>query len=284
MNIERKTNDNTFYYFNKKTKKKINDDKIIERIKSLKIPPAYKEVVISNNKNSKIQAIGIDDKNRKQYIYHENYIENQKKLKFSDLIYFGKKIKRIRHDYVKNIEDAIQKENYESKETIISIILYLIDKCNFRVGCEKYKKLYNSYGVTTLNKNHIKINKNSVKIEFIGKKGVLNKSIVKNNKICIVLNKLCSINNSDYLFYYLDEKKNKYKINEKHINNFLKKYHKTLSVKMFRTWSANYTLLRELLKYPIPKNSIEAKKNINLTIKKSAKYMHHTKNVSKKVI
>ena len=42
-------------------------------------------------------------------------------------------------------------------------------------------------------------------------------------------------------------------ITEKHINDFLKKYHPCLSVKMFRTWTANQILLKELLQLPIHK-------------------------------
>ena len=48
-----------------------------------------------------------------------------------------------------------------NKSSMISVILYLIDKCNFRVGCEKYKDLYNTYGVTTLF-NDTNINENSI--------------------------------------------------------------------------------------------------------------------------
>jgi len=286
MNIERKIMNNDFFYLNKRTKKKITDENLISRIKSLKIPPAYTNVLISSNKTSKVQAIGVDTKKRKQYIYNSDFVENQKQLKFSDLIFFGRKIKKIRKDYTKNIEQVVNNDiindGIYNKNTIISIILYLIDKCNFRVGCEKYKKLYNSYGATTLNKSHININKSSVNIEFSGKKGVINKSNIKNKNICMILEKLCTINNSDYLFYYKDDKNNKYKINEKHINDYLKKYNNSITVKMFRTWSANYTLLRELLTYDIPKSDNEAVKNVRNAIKKSAKNMHHSTNVSKK--
>ena len=51
---------------------------------------------------------------------------------------------------------------------------------------------------------------------------------------------------------------------------------------MFRTWSANYILLREILNYPLPNSENEAKKNITKIIKKAAFFMHHTTNVSRK--
>jgi DNA topoisomerase I len=282
MDILRKNSNGAFYYVHRKTKKKINNKTMLTRIKSLRIPPAYKHVLIASNPNSKVQCIGTDTKNRNQYIYNKEHIENQTKLKFNDLITFGKKIKRIRKDIITNLNNCYTSPKLlNNKDNIISLVLYLIDSCNFRVGCEKYKQLYNSFGVTTLNKSHFKINSNNITIEFIGKKGILNTNNVKNTNICNLLKTLCN-NDDDYIFNYLDGNNDKYRITEKHINDFLKKYHKSLSVKMFRTWNANYILLKEILNLDLPENETQAKKNINIAIKKAAVQLHHSSNVSKK--
>ena len=284
MNIIRLFDKKTqkFIYKNKVSKKVVSEPKTLERIKSLKIPPAYTNVLISNNPQSKIQSIGVDTKKRKQYTYHPDHLEQQSKLKFNDLIVFGKKIKRIRKDIYANIVKCHSNPRllYE-KNCVISIVLYLIDFCNFRVGNEKYKKLYNSFGVTTLNSRHFKFNKNHTTIEFIGKKGVLNKNKVTNSNMCVLLKALCN-NKDEYVFYYLDNKNNKYRITEKHINDFLKKYNDGLTVKMFRTWNANYMLLKELLNLGLPDTPSKANKNIRIAIKKAAKQMHHSSTVSKK--
>lgn len=280
MNIIRLIENNKFIF--KQKSKKIKDKNSIERIKSLKIPTSYTDVKISSNTSSKIQATGLDTKKRKQYIYNKSYTKKQSKLKFSDLLVFGKKIKRIRKDINNNIfKCSKNKDLLKNKECVISIILYLIDNCNFRVGCDKYKKLYNTYGVTTLNKSHFKFNSNSVFIKFIGKKGVVNKTKITNNNICSILKIFCHLN-KEFLFNYTDDNGNIYRITEKHINLFLKKYHKNITVKMFRTWNSNYILLKNLLNYDIPKTEKEAKKNISHAIKKAAFKLHHSSNVSKK--
>ena len=49
---------------------------------------------------------------------------------------------------------------------------------------------------------------------------------------------------------------------------------------MFRTWKANYILLKELLEYPLPENSNDSKQNLVEIIKSAATKMHHTKGVS----
>ena len=265
-----------FSYITKKTKKVINDEKQLERIKSLRIPPGYKNVEIAKSSRSKIQAIGEDDKGRKQYIYSKTYTKAQEKIKFNDLIVFGRNIDKIRSD----IKKQLNKKNFEiNKETLIAIILYLIDNCNFRVGCEKYKKLYKSYGVTTLNKKHLKFGKKTVEIEFNGKKGVLNKAILKNKKMCSMLKILCSKNGDEFLFEY--DKEHKLHVTEKHVNQFLKKYDPKIKVKMFRTWNANMILMKEILNYPTPESKSNADKNLKQIIEAAAEQLHHTKSVSK---
>ena len=143
--------------------------------------------------------MGEDDKGRKQYIYSDKHVKKQTKVKFHELIAFGKQVEKIRRDISINLNKASKyKDNIFSKEVLVSLIIYLIDVCNFRVGSDKYKRLYNSYGVTTLNKTHVKLNKGKMVIEFIGKKGVENKAEIKNSKICSILNEICKKNNKEY--------------------------------------------------------------------------------------
>src|SRR5665647_609947 len=57
-----------FTYIKQETK--IKDKVVLNRIKSLVIPPAWENVWICNLENGHLQATGIDVKKRKQYIYH----------------------------------------------------------------------------------------------------------------------------------------------------------------------------------------------------------------------
>ncbi len=67
----------------------------MEHLNKLYIPPAYTNVKISSNPDSKVLAIGIDSRGRKQYIYNKAFTEEQSILKFSDLKIFGKKIEEL---------------------------------------------------------------------------------------------------------------------------------------------------------------------------------------------
>ena len=271
-----------FNYTDTKTKKVVKDKKILERIKSLRIPPAYTNVSIAKSASKKVQAIGTDELGRKQYIYSKKHTQSQEKNKFKELVIFGNNYEKIKKDYDKVLKSTIKKKNIETnKEGQIALVLYLIDVCNFRVGCDKYKKLYNSFGATTLNKTHITKIKNMLQIEFIGKKGVINKANISNKGVCGVISKLCSVNRGDYLFQYKSDK-GETRITERDINMYLKKYSPKIKVKMFRTWNANMMLLDSILKYPMPEDVTEATNNIKEIVEHAAGKMHHTKTVSKK--
>ena len=269
------------YKYVGKDKKRIKDKRTLKRINSLRIPPGYSKIKISKKANSKVQAIGIDSLGRSQYIYNPKFVEEQQQIKFEDLINFGKKIKRIRKEYRQHLES--DRPIYD-KNKVISMVLFLLDVCKFRVGTEEYKKKYNTYGATTIGTEHILFNNEEVEISFIGKKSVKNTSTIKNKEVIKMLEKLCKINEGkEYLFYYADDRTgNIYNINAGHINSYLKKYHKNLTPKMFRTWNGNSILLKYLIGKGKPQTDREIRKNLREGIKRVAEGLHNTMAVSKK--
>tara|TARA_B100000767_G_scaffold49810_1_gene44849 strand:+ start:1014 stop:2006 length:993 start_codon:yes stop_codon:yes gene_type:complete len=280
MDIRRIKVDEIFRYVDKKTKKRITDKTTLKRINNLGIPPGYKKVKISKKKNDKIQAIGTDDAGRKQYIYSKKFVKEQQEIKFKDLIEFGKRIKRIRKNVKKNI---IKKGNIYDKEKIISIIIYLLDHCKFRIGSEEYKKLYNTYGATTINRNHIIFKEDEVEIKFIGKKSVENTATIKNKETIEVLKELCNkYKGFESIFYYKDNADTIKQVNSQMVTSYLKKYHKNLIPKMFRTWNGNNILLKYLISQEKPQNEKEIKKNLREAIKRVSKELHNTISVAKK--
>ena len=165
------------------------------------IPPGYDDVKINMKKN-KVLAIGYDDKDRPQYIYDPKYTKKQSTIKFKKLISFGENYNKI----YKQIESDLNKSN-DSKDKQVAIILMIIIDCNFRIGNNKYTKDNKSYGVSTLEKRHLKKLRTELFIEFIGKKGVNNKCSIKNKKLKNKLTKKRKllINNNDKLFTYKKE-------------------------------------------------------------------------------
>ena len=170
-----------------KTKRKNNythgyTDKRGKSIKKPKlniyIAPAYRDVRINLNSNAKVLAIGMDDRDRPQYIYNPNVVKKRCNSKFKKLINFGKNYDKITN----HIERDFSKRG-ESKNKQIAMILKIIMDCNFRIGNDRYTRDNNSFGVSTLQGKHIKTNdgtSNEVVVDFVGKKGNSNASSLGN--------------------------------------------------------------------------------------------------------
>ena len=241
MNIERKKKGKKFIYVKRNIE--IKDEKILDRIKKLVIPPAWRNVVIADKKTDKVQCIGYDDKNRKQYKYNQEYIDKQTKEKYyKSLIEFGLVIYKIRED----IEKILKKREWNLNK-LIAFIIFIVDNSHLRIGNEKYKDENESYGITTLEKRHIIIKTNSVIFNFIGKKGVENSCKLTDKKIVSLfksLDKEFKPKEDESFFKYYGNNK-VYTINSNHINDFLKNYG-DFSAKIFRTWTANEFIVKYL--------------------------------------
>jgi DNA topoisomerase I len=259
--------DLNYEYF--KGKKKLKNNHIInDYLKGIYIPPAYDNVIIYKNKKSDVMAIGEDSKGRKQYIYNKSFKEISSKYKFCELIDFGKNYSKI---YKSILYDIKNKD--DEKNNLIAIILKLIIDCNFRVGNEKYTKDNKSFGVSTLQHNHIIIDYNNVIIDFIGKKGVQNTCYVKNKHIKEFLKKRKKTHKK--IFSY--KNRNKYKkIKASDVNNYLKTFG-DFTTKNFRTWGANIKFIKYLLNSSEKTNN----KNIKQAIDFVSNKLHHTPNVCK---
>ncbi len=239
--ISRKVGDTIYHLYYDKSGDKIDDKEYIKKITAgIYIPPRYRDVKINIDVNKKIRAIGYDDKNRPQYIYHKQHIERQKNKKFNQMIPFGKKFSRIN----KVIQKDIQLSD-NSKNNQIAIILKLIMDCHFRVGSEKYLKDNQSYGTTTLEKKHITETKDGITINFIGKKKVHNFCNVKDKLLIKTLKRKKRNNRSPKLFTYQYKEKD-VTIKPSDVNKYLKQFG-DISTKNFRTWGANIEYIRQLL-------------------------------------
>src|SRR3954462_503100 len=75
---------------------RVNDDEVLARIKALAIPPAWTDVWICPHANGYIQAVGRDDRGRKQYRYHADYRADRDEAKFEKMLAFAKILPRIR--------------------------------------------------------------------------------------------------------------------------------------------------------------------------------------------
>jgi DNA topoisomerase-1 len=245
----------------------ISDGILLEKIKKMKIPPAYDNVTIINNK--KILAYGYDSKNRKQVIYNPKYIKEQTDKKYDKIEDFGKYFLKIKKCIAKDIRSS------DEKTKIIAMIITIILSCGFRIGNKKYEKENNSHGITTLKLSHISIGDNNIEFDFIGKKGVRNKSVCNNKYIYEYLSKKYEDCEKDaYIFTC-----NNTCINSVDVNNYLaNKLGVNITTKDLRTWNANNLFSKFFNKSLECK---ECKNPVKKAIELTAMQLHNTPTVCK---
>jgi len=275
--IKRKRKNSYTYEYTDTRGRKVSQQKVKQALEGLYIPPAHDNVKINLKKRDKVLAIGYDTKGRPQYVYNTKFKDKQSKEKFKKMIDFGKSYQTM----MKQIHKDLYTEG-ESKDKQIALILRLVCDCCFRIGNDKYAKENKSYGVTTLQRDHVKVKGQNVTVDFIGKKGVRNVCTIKNKKISKELRtkKRC-MKKDDRLFVY--RKGNRYyDVKSGDVNAYLKKFGK-FSVKDFRTWTANLELISQLMKTEVETSTPETNKKqiLHEVIDKVAHKLHNTRSVCK---
>jgi len=218
---------------------KLTTPKSLARIKKLKIPPAYEKVWICKSPNGHIQAYGYDNKNRKQYIYHPQWRAKQEKHKFDHLTIFGKSLSKIRKTIHRNL-----KLKKLSKEKVLAAAIKMLDKTSIRIGSPQY----DSYGLLTIRKRHVKIKGSTIILDFDGKSNQ-HWHLELYDKALSELLKRFEKYPGYKIFKYLDENSiQTLKVSD--INDYLKRItHQDITAKEFRTWKGSVYYLHYLLKY-----------------------------------
>lgn len=251
--------------------KRLTDNKELARIDSLGIPPAWKNVWVCPQGNGHLQATGVDDKRRKQYIYHPDWIKISQENKFSKMIDFGLKLPKIRGKVKYDLASPKL-----DKRKVLATVIWLLEHTFIRIGNEEYSKENQSFGLTTLRNRHVNVRGSEASFQFQGKSGVFhtleitNPTIVKTIKRCIEL--------PGYeLFQFIDEKGDRHVIDSADVNAFLKEVtNDDFSAKDFRTWGATNLSANNLYKEGHGKNKTHAKKIVSQTIKNVAHHLNNT--------
>jgi DNA topoisomerase-1 len=291
-NITDKTKKRIYHIVDNKV---VNNPELRSRLDSIYIPPGYSDIVIAKSAKNKIQAIGTDTKGRRQYIYNDKYTKKRNDRKYNFILGLAKKINQIEKDNNAAINTLYNKEysSWKLPNDYYPIIVYMLRTYHFRIGNEKYTRENDSYGITTLKKEHIKFGKGDgepkITIEFIGKKGVMNNVEDDNTKIASILRILCDHADSEGFLFNYNHNGVKQLLTPGHVHSYLnERYHEDISPKMFRTWYANIHLLNHLqnmlkeekLKYRMTKSEI--KDIVSQCSEHVSSKLNNTANVSKK--
>jgi DNA topoisomerase I len=268
--IERKrVGQKSFQYF--LDGKQVKNKGELDRIKSLRIPPAWKDVKISVAASSKIQATGYDDAGRLQYIYNAKFRAKKEKEKFERILGFAQALPRMRRITAKHL--ANPKLDHDK---VMACILRLMDSQYFRVGNEVYAKENQSYGLTTLRSKHLTVKGNTVIFDFVGKSGQKHIKEVSDKRLAKIIKKLDELPGYE-IFKFYDEDGNLRNVNSEHVNEYIKRVMGAeFSAKDFRTWGGTVLASAELAQAERAESETERKKTVTTCVKNVAARLGNT--------
>lgn len=212
------------------------NENVLKWITSLAIPPSWNNVKIARNRKAHLLSIGIDEAERKQYLYHEKWRKIRTQLNGHRLLPFGEKLGKIRRYVRKELSDKSLR-----KELLIAAVIRLIDDSSIRIGNELYATEHSSYGATTLLEDHVAISQGIIQLNFVGKSGKEHHLEFRDVSLANVLEQLDSKEGNE-LFSYEDEEGLLHTVTSMDINSKLREITGFgVTAKDFRTWRGTVT-------------------------------------------
>ncbi len=231
--ITRKKVRNGWGYWDAKGER-ITDREEIERLNAIGLPPAYRDAWFNPKPNGHIQAVGWDEKGRKQYRYHLGFREAQEAAKYEKTAEFGRALPRLR----KKVAADLATRGL-SKERAVAAVVRLLDQSHIRVGNEDYVKQNKSFGATTLRTRHGQVKGDKLRLRFKAKSGKEADCTITDRSLTRFV-KACQDLDEQHLFAWLDDAGEAHPVTSSDVNAYIKDATGgDFSAKNFRTWGAS---------------------------------------------
>lgn len=210
------------------------DAESVERVKSLAIPPAWEQVWICPYPNGHLQATGVDAAGRVQYLYHPDWRTKRDRAKFDRVSKVALKLPDAR----RQVEDDLSQRGMPRSRACAAAVR-LLDVGYFRIGNDIYASSNGSFGLTTLERQHVRGRKGALLFEFTGKSGVEHSVTVDDPAVLPVLKALRRrADDSPRLLAYRDGDA-WHDLSSTQVNDYLRElFDGEMTAKDFRTWHA----------------------------------------------
>jgi len=248
-----------------------------QRITSLVIPPAWRDVWICPEPLGHIQATGFDEAGRKQYIYHSSWHEASAEHKYGRLTSFARYLPAIRRRVKEDL-----KGNDLSKERVVAAVVRLLDKACIRIGNKQYLEANDSRGATTLTAGNVSRSSDQISLNFRGKSGKQIELKCHDEGLASVIED-CEKSDGEFLFSYQNEHGDTVAVTSSDVNSYLLNIAKeSVTAKDFRTWRGSVVALTKLATAEEPRNKTAKKRQIVEAVKAAAAALGNTPAVCKR--
>lgn len=146
--------------------RRISDQDVLDRVRSLAIPPAWKDVWVCVDPGGHLQAVGVDAAGRKQYLYHPDWRARRDQQKFDNMIIFARSLPHVRRSVERDLRPLAL-----GRRQVLGCAVRLLDRGFFRIGSEAYAEENGTFGLATLRRRHVSVRGDIMTFDYVSKGG-----------------------------------------------------------------------------------------------------------------
>lgn len=252
---------NTGFTYLRVTGEPVRSESALRRIRALAIPPAWTDVRIAPQATAKVQATGYDAAGRKQYRYHPDFVSGSSQRKFRRMVPFARSLPQLRA-----ATNVHLKYDDLGREQVLATVVRLMCRAFFRVGSERYAVENRTFGIATLEKEHLLISGNDLIFRYVGKSRIDQRRVVADTPLVEVVRKILTLP-GDRLFRYRVGSEVR-DVTAPDVNDYLREITGTrYTSKDIRTWGGTVRAATILADIGPAATKREAERNIVLACK-----------------
>jgi DNA topoisomerase IB len=257
----------------------IKDDDLLDRIRGLAIPPAWKDVWICPWPNGHVQATGVDAAGRRQYRYHDQWRARRDAEKHERVL-------EIAHQ-LPDVRDAVNaglRTRGLTRDRVLACAIRMLDLGAFRIGSEQYEEENGTYGLATLKRDHVAVRGERTFYSYTAKGGIEREVEITDRPTATIVRQLLErpADAGEDLLAYRTEDGEWRDVTSAEINAYLKEISGAeITAKDFRTWTATVLMAAALAEAPPPKSRTGRKKVVSAAYKQVAEQLGNTPAVCK---
>jgi DNA topoisomerase IB len=259
---------------------RVDEPEVLARVNELVIPPAWRDVWICPYPGGHIQATGLDQKGRKQYLYHPRWRERRDQRKFEEMIVFARTLPALRERVAADLA-----RGDHSRDHVLALAVRLLDKGFFRIGSEDYAVTNETFGLATMKKRHVRVRDGILYFDYPAKHAKRRVQAVVDPELAgdIQTLKKRRGGGDELLAYRSRPPRGRWvDVKSPDINAWLKDATgEDISAKDFRTWGATVLASLGLAVSPVPDTKTARKRAVTRVVKEVAHYLGNTPAVAR---
>jgi DNA topoisomerase I len=191
--------------------------------------------------------------------------ETRGQTKYDRLLLFGEALPLIRE----RVEQDLRLPGLP-RQKVLATIVRLLETTFIRVGNKEYARTNQSFGLTTLRDQHVKISGSTLRFQFRGKSGQDHHIDLQDRHLAKIVKQCRDIPGYE-LFQYLDENGQRQTVDSGDVNAYLREItQQDFTAKDFRTWGGTVLAAMTLNELGPWESESESKKNVVQAVKEVA--------------